>query len=55
MIVEVWTLRLNCLQKNSDEVDMISGMEDLVNFVHEVELVEQEYGSHFTMNEVKNI
>jgi len=41
--------------KRSDEVEMMSGMEDLMNFVCEHALVEGDYGTHFTINEVNTI
>jgi len=42
--------------KRSNEVDKMSVMEELVNYVPiEHELVEGDYGSHFTTDEVNNI
>jgi len=38
-----------------DRVEMMRSMEDLMNFVHEHELIEGDYGTYFTTYEMNNI
>ncbi|XP_068498251.1 uncharacterized protein [Phaseolus vulgaris] len=44
-------MEVGLITKRSDEVEMIY-MEELMNFVHQNELVEEDYGTHFTIDEV---
>ncbi|XP_068475173.1 uncharacterized protein [Phaseolus vulgaris] len=44
-------MEVGLITKRSDEVEMIY-MEELMNFVHQHELVEEDYGTHFTTDEV---
>jgi len=46
-------MEVGLIRKRFDEVEMICSMEELMNFVHQHELVEGDYGTHFTTNEVK--
>jgi len=48
-------MEVGLFTKRSDEVEMMCSMEDLMNFVHEHELVKGDYGIHFTTYEVNNI
>ena len=41
--------------KRSDEVEMICSMEELMNSMHQHELVEGDYGTHFTTDKVNKI
>ena len=47
-------MEVGLITKRSDEVEMIY-MEELMNFVHQNELVEEDYGTHFTIDEVNKI
>jgi len=55
MKVEVWTWRFGLFTKRYDEIEMMCSMEDIMNFVVEHELVQGDYGTHFTTNKVNNI
>ncbi|XP_068492204.1 uncharacterized protein [Phaseolus vulgaris] len=43
-------MEVGLITKRSDEVEMIY-MEELMNYVHQHELVEEDYGTHFTTDE----
>jgi len=48
-------MEVGLITKRSDEVEMICSMEELMNFVHQHELVEEDYGARFTKYEVNKI
>ena len=48
-------MEVGLIIKRYVEVEMICSMEELMNFVHQHELVEVDYGTHFTTNEVNKI
>jgi len=45
-------MEVGLITKRSNEVEMIRSMEELMNFMHQHELVEGDYGAHFTTYEV---
>ena len=47
-------MEVGLITKRSDEVEMIY-IEELMNYVHQHELVEEDYGTYFTTDEVNKI
>ena len=47
-------MEVGLITKRSNEVEMIY-MEELMNIVHQHELVEEDYGTHFTTDEMNKI
>jgi len=45
-------MEVGLITKRSDEVEMMYSMKELINFVHQHKLVEGDYDTHFTTDEM---